>query len=457
MWSWGVPHKNYDSASELQRLLIPDRIEPEVAPEAARISDSDLLQRFTIETWQRSLRNFHHGRAPDACGWTQEIVLEFSRHPRMGKILREIAMGVLTSRWSSNFLDLLVAGRVIAIYKNGHGSIRPIAIPSIWRELVGTWTTNAWYPQLKEWVGPRQYGVGCSNRTILMAHDITRALEENAGWAAVHLDISAAFTNVSRASLIAGLAKIDPALLMSQSHWIRRPSPFLLRATDGTHAMYRAEVGVPQGDPLSSWAFAVVLQLAMAEFDENMKRQGMTAEQDYRCRAYVDDMVLTAQLHVLPAMIVAWEEALKRIGLSLQREKMQIYCPDVEPREMAEEFGCSEACCSADGMVICGLPLTQELTDTSQDKQELAIGRLTCQSHFLHRKLEQLRVRAHALCVIAQDLPSHGAHIATQLLHGSLPASCVCISCVACVLMLFCRGPISVMLCFSKHGCRSCN
>ena len=194
-----------------------------------------------------------------------------------------------------------------------------------------------------------------------MAQDVNHDLETHADWAAVHLDIQSALTNVRRTALIQALEQIDPGLLMSQSHWIRRPSPFIVQRQDNTQQLHHAEVGVPQGDPFSSWAFAVSLSLAMKAFRDAMTAQGLQDGQHYACRAYVDDVVMTGARDVLPAMVTAWEEALTVIGLSLQRDKMQVYCPNVSPHDLASSFHCAQEACSGDGVVICGLALTHDV------------------------------------------------------------------------------------------------
>ena len=394
-------------------------------PECLPVAEGDIMKQYSDATWQRALKSFGPGRAPDACGWTQEVFLALSLHPRIQKIMRQVATGILVNQWSTAFLDLLTTGRVIAIYKNKSGHLRPITVPSVWRKLVGAWTTQSWFSPLKECVGSSQYGVGCPNGTILMAQDVTDDLDAHEGWAAVHLDIRAAFTNVRHLSLISALEQIAPPLLMAQSHWNRRPTPFFLQASNGSQEMHYAEVGVPQGDPFSSWAFAVTLQLAQREFGELMGAQGLRDGQDYQCRAYVDDVVLTGARDLLPAMVVALEQALATIGLQLQREKMQVYSPGSDPNELAEAFGCEPAACSGDGMINCGLALRHDVEEHLLDKPDIAIGSAAYQRKFLQRKLEALQARCRALHVIAQDMTSHGLHVSIQLLHSSLLASCV--------------------------------
>ena len=188
----------------------------------------------------------------------------------------------------------------------------------MWRKLTGAWTSHSWAPTLKPHVGDRQYGVGTSNGSVLMAHDINDDLLQHDNWAVAHLDILSAFTAVHRDKLIDALHQIDGRLLASQHHWIKRPSPVLIATSSSTAQVHQVHSGIPQGDPFSSWAFAIVLQSAIRMFLDLMQLQGLTEGQDFTLRCYVDDVVLAAPVMNLPAIIAAWQTALEPLHLSLQ-------------------------------------------------------------------------------------------------------------------------------------------
>ena len=142
----------------------------------------------------------------------------FLEHTQLSKVIRQIAQGLLTSRWDGVFLDMLCMGRVTAIYKNSTAAIRPITIPSMWRKLTGSWTAQSWAGVLKPHVGDRQYGVGCSNGCIMMAHDINNDLHEHRDWAvAIFGHFYLHSTMVKRSSLIEALQEVDPRLMASST------------------------------------------------------------------------------------------------------------------------------------------------------------------------------------------------------------------------------------------------
>ena len=218
LWSWGVPMASTDLNYTLRQMLSPPDRVPEDLREFPQVSEGDALQMFGDASWQRATKTLHAGRAPDACGWTQDILRSFLQHAQLSKIIKQLAQGLITMRWDGTFLDLLCMGRVAAIFKNSQASLRPITIPSIWRKLIGAWTAHSWSGLLKPHVADRQYGVGCSNGSIVMAHDVNHTLECHEGWAAAHLDIFSAFTTVQRSKVIEALNNVDDRLLASQTH-----------------------------------------------------------------------------------------------------------------------------------------------------------------------------------------------------------------------------------------------
>ena len=184
---------------------------------------------------------------------------------------------------------------------------------------------------------------------------------------------------------------------------------------------------MPQGDPFSSWAFAVVLQSAMQTFLDMMHSQGMEEGRDYTTGAYVDDVVLTGPATTLPALVAAWKEALGPLGLELQDKKMQIFQQGATPQQMADMFGCDPSQRSGEGLILCGLPLSPGAEHDSmiESPMELPIGTIAFQQKYLQARLQTLTAKTRVLQGIAEGLPHRGRHIALDLLHRSLLASCV--------------------------------
>ena len=77
-------------------------------------------------------------------------------------------------------------------------------------------------------------------------------------------------------------------------------------------------------------AFALALRVALAEFDEEMRKQGVgwTTELEY-C-AYVDDITMATTAECAPLVVTKLREALERHGLELRKDKCTACWPTPE-------------------------------------------------------------------------------------------------------------------------------
>ena len=105
-------------------------------------------------------------------------------------------------------------------------------------------------------------------------------------------------------------------------------------------------------------------------------------------------------------------------------------------------------------MVICGLPLSSVRDqDDTEDGVEIPVGTVPFQQRYLSRRFEQLQTKARVLEGVADGIPSVGKHVALEILHCCLLASCVYL-----LRGLACGrnnafGLFSVIPCFNKCGC----
>ena len=74
-------------------------------------------------------------------------------------------------------------------------------------------------------------------------------------------------------------------------------------------------------------AFALALRVALAEFDDEMRKQevGLTTELEYW--AYVDDITLGTTAELAPFVMTKLKETLERHGMEFRSEKCTAYCP----------------------------------------------------------------------------------------------------------------------------------
>eukprot|EP00971_Amphidinium_carterae_P032870 647084-Amphidinium_carterae.1 len=72
----------------------------------------------------------------------------------------------------------------------------------------------------------------------------------------VQVDVANAFSSASRCSTLDALRDCAPELALSQQSWLCRPARAVVTQPDGTRVVIQTTNGIPQGDPLSSLAFA---------------------------------------------------------------------------------------------------------------------------------------------------------------------------------------------------------
>ena len=129
----------------------------------------------------------------------------------------------------------------------------------------------------------------------------------------VRTDIANAFNQADRQATFDSLATAHPLLQAGQYAWLRHPTHAVLMARQGARRLLVTDVGIPQGDPLSSLAFALLLAKPLATMNTH----------ESAAVAYADDAVLiTAPDHTADTL-QRWESLLAPLGLALNRDKLQ--------------------------------------------------------------------------------------------------------------------------------------
>ena len=84
-------------------------------------------------------------------------------------------------------------------------------------------------------------------------------------------------------------------------------------------------------------AFALALRVAMKEFDEEMRKQGVGWTTELECWAYVDDITIATTARLAPLVTTKLRETLEEHGLELWKDKCTAYCPTPERAECIRE------------------------------------------------------------------------------------------------------------------------
>ena len=101
-------------------------------------------------------------------------------------------------------------------------------------------------------------------------------------------------------------------------------------------------------------AFALALRVALAEFDEEMRKQGVGWTTELEYWAYVDDITIATTAEFAPLVMTKLRETLERHGLELRKDKCTAYCPTPETVEDTREEMTQFLKWTLDGLTILG-------------------------------------------------------------------------------------------------------
>ena len=258
--SYGVAASNATTQNKLERKWIPapafsaERRGHYLAPSDAQhiLNHADIL---------KASQTLAAGAAVDALGWSHEAWQTTYRTPRGQQLFRELLILYATGETGREATDLINCSLAIPLYKDVTGeSLRPIAIPSVFRKVYARIFVTRFRPQLRDAAGPHQFaamtrdgarGIACT----LRQHQTSDAPAQ----LYMRTDIANAFNQADRQATLSSLAKAHPLLEAGQYSWLRHPTQAVLTAPRGGRRVMTTDVGIPQGDPLSSLAFSLLV------------------------------------------------------------------------------------------------------------------------------------------------------------------------------------------------------
>ena len=204
-------------------------------------------------------------------------------------------------------------------------------------------------------------------------------------------------------------------LQASQYAWLRHPTHAFLPAWEGGRRELVTDVGIPQGDPLSSLAFCLLLAGPLQSINSDT-----TA-----AVAYADDAVLVTSIDNAATALTRWRDLLRPLGLTLNLGKLEMWNPDGHDIPADLQESCPGLQVSDQGFRICGLPL--EKVDDTDPLADHPCGTDTFTGQFLHQSREalQARLRVFAAFVTHHGPHTEALHIALHILRVNLSARCV--------------------------------
>ena len=305
----------------------------------------------------RALLHFKPGKAPDALGRRQHTWAQLAVWPSLKEHVVLLLDQLMRDRLPASIITIAHSSRIIPLHKAAVGTLRPIAIPTVFRKTLATLCYMRWLPQAQAFVGEGQHGVGLSQGTSIMAHKVSQYLGTSDNTIAVSLDLTNAFGTISRSTVIKGLKAVDAELAHSQTCWLQNSSLGILNNADPSQVCQWTNTGIPQGDPLSAMAFACALESVFQDFRAKLAERG---PHNVSTPCYIDDVVLLTHREQADTVFEVFREVAAQHNLQINTSKTRVFTKHADGplpgniRDMWTQQSCR------DGIIIGGLPLQED-------------------------------------------------------------------------------------------------
>ena len=224
--------------------------------------------------------------ASDITGWRYEYFSGLRDSPvfeALASVCRRIA--TTPDAIPAGFRPYFAGARLLALDKQGK-DVRPIAIGCILRRIIGRAIAATHRAAWEEYFSPIQFGVGVRNGAALVVHTIQALVAADPTCVVAESDKRNAFNEVRRDKMAAEVLAHFPEIANWFNLCYANPSYLSHFTPDGTITILSCQ-GVQQGDPLSSFLFALCLQPGLLAVQARHK--------DVVIAAFVDDVFHVGQ------------------------------------------------------------------------------------------------------------------------------------------------------------------
>ena len=376
----------------------------------------DIAETLADRHLTKAVRALKPGTAPDSLGWTTETWRALYQNAAVQPIFKELLVQYATGQCGSIAQDLINSSRMIPLYKDAQGSsLRPIAIPTLWQKAFGRATVEQYRPVLRHAAAPSQFAAMTSDGGAKLAATTMAAANNLTGERLLlRTDIQNAFNEIHRHVVYEALSYATPVLAASQYAWLSRPTHAVLDSHTSANIVM-STTGIPQGDPLSSLAFAVALARPIAALQQD--------HPDDSAVAYADDVLLLAGPERAHIFLNTWQTLIAEMGLKINAFKLVIWSPAGQPIPPRLREACPQAQYTTEGMVICGVPVQAE--GGLPEDEAAVLGPPRFSEVFLGQVRRKFARRLAALSALmdAQGPASIATHLAFQVLRVNLQHS----------------------------------
>ena len=279
-------------------------------------------QAFWEPLVKDAISSFPRSSAPGPSGLRTSHLQDALRRPGRGAPLIS-AIARFCHMWAHGLIpeDMapVLCGANLTPLRKKDGGVRPIAVGEVLRRLAcKTLLNTAVAKEETSALAPEQVGVGVSRGAESVALGFDGLLScmgpHTKSWAALQVDVSAAFPTVSRQHALQETSTDAPSLYNAVKFCLSRSSPIYC----GGKILY-AETGVPQGCPLSPVVFSLAIQPIIRTISRSM---GLIWNV-----WYLDDGLLVGDPQKLGDALAYLEGELRKRGLSLNRKKCVLWGP----------------------------------------------------------------------------------------------------------------------------------
>ena len=281
-----------------------------------------------------SLLSLRKGVSPGTGGLRPEFLKTLAEimDPTQMSLLEDFGMRYLRGDLPAWFYKVWLSVQSVPLFKDiQQEAIRPIGIRNPLLKSFHREAVSANKHELIEYLEPQQIGMSEGGAARLV-HGVRMLLEENPNFICVKNDVKNAFNESARNATVDALNS-EPSLqhLAWHAAVTLAPSHGL---ESGGRLFGSAPEGQTQGDPEAAPWFCVGWHRHLRELDATLIEAGGMA------RSGMDDLYAVGPANVVfPALDKFWAEVGEQCGLTLQRQKTEIYSQDgVRPEEAPEDL-----------------------------------------------------------------------------------------------------------------------
>ena len=392
-----------DTAERMQHLLQPrPRASPASEERAPAVDQEDLLDEGTFKKVLKS-SPVGSGAAVGGCRFEHWKVVLGS--PSAFAALLGVCQRLARGHVPECAAKALALSKLTPLLKPG-GGIRPIAAPSILRRLVGKALVRERKEDLASALGKQQFAIGTTAGTEVLAHSARALAEDDPDIVFLALDAENAYCSVARATCLAELAALSPALVPCAELFSKRLSHYYFWDSKGKCHQLTASDGVDQGDPLAPLLFACGIRPRLTELERMLRERagnmGLPPDK-VRIFAYLDDVLVAVPAALAEHVLHDASSCFGGLGLKLRPDKTQAWSPRAAcPVSLRDQW-------RPNGITVVGVPLGEPLPHgelpAEGDDRRVDLG----STSFEAERAKEVADRARALLAKIATLPEQAS------------------------------------------------